>query len=65
MNTFNKKNYYNNCLVRGCSFPVYVKKHGLCQGHYNRICRTGDVGDSKIRVKRKINSAVILNQSAV
>ncbi len=35
------------CKVDGCGTPVYVKKYGLCQKHYARFNRYGDVTVNK------------------
>ncbi len=37
----------SQCEVDGCGSQVYVKKHGLCQKHYARFNRYGDVTVNK------------------
>jgi hypothetical protein len=31
------------CQIKDCTRPVHIKKHCLCQSHYLRLVRYGDV----------------------
>lgn len=40
------------CSVEGCEREARSKSSGVCVTHYRRLARTGDAGDSTIRVYR-------------
>lgn len=36
-----------NCKIEGCCLPIYVTTRQLCQVHYSRLMRTGDITISR------------------
>lgn len=42
------------CAIKDCKRKLFVKKHHLCQTHYMRYIRNGEVSPRPIREKRDI-----------
>lgn len=44
----------DKCAVKDCKRKIYVKKHHLCQTHYIRYVRNGEINDKPIRPRKLI-----------